>query len=401
MPSDRTGAAGVKILLLAEVFPPRSGGSGRWLWELYRRLEDVSVHVVAGTVPDADTFDRAATVPIERIPLSFSSWGVWTLRGSRQYGRATIALNKIVARVRPDVIHCGKCLPEALIASLVARWHGIPFCCYVHGEELTLAGTSRELTRLTRNVLRAAAVVIANSRHSRDILVQKWGLLQNKVTVMHPGVDTSQFTQAPPNPEVRQRLGWSNRRVILTVGALQKRKGQDMMIRALPAIRARCPDVLYAMVGEGWERAYLETLVAEHQVGDLVQFRGAPSDAELIECYQQCDLFVLANRQVGWDFEGFGIVLLEAQSCGKPVIAGSSGGTWETIIPSVTGLLVSCETPEPIVDAVCGLLDDPERRAKTGARGRDWVVKRFDWNVLRLQAQTIFGSAVSTARALE
>ena len=124
---------------------------------------------------------------------------------------------------------------------------------------------------------------------------------------------------------MRARLEWTGRRVVLTVGALQKRKGQDMMIRALPAIRQRCPDVLYAIVGEGWERPYLESLVAELSVADLVQFRATPADDELIECYQQCDLFALPNRQVGWDFEGFGIVLLEAQACGKPVVTGQSG----------------------------------------------------------------------------
>src|SRR4029453_2663396 len=126
---------------------------------------------------------------------------------------------------------------------------------------------------------------------------------------------------------VRKELGRTGRQVVLTVGALQKRKGQDMMIRALPAIRRRCPDVLYAMIGEGWERPYLDKLVADHGVGDLVQFRGTPTDDEMIRCYQQCDLFALPNRQVGWDLEGFGIVLIEAQACGKPVVAGTSGGT--------------------------------------------------------------------------
>lgn len=398
MPADRSASARLKILLISDVFPPRSGGSGRWLWELYRRLDGISVDVVAGESPGTDAFDRTATLPIVRAPLSFASWGVWSLRGAGQYGRATIGLNNAVARVRPDVIHCGKCLPEGLIASLVKRWQGIPFCCFVHGEELTLAGTSRELTRLTRKVLRESSGVIANSRHSKDILLQRWGLSDDRVTVMHPGVDTSQFTPAPADPGVRQRLGWSNRRVILTVGALQKRKGQDMMIRALPAIRARCRDVLYAIVGEGWERPYLDQLVAEHGVGDIVQFRGVPADTELIECYQQCDLFALPNRQVGWDFEGFGIVLLEAQACGKPVIAGMSGGTSETIEPSETGLLVSCQTPEPLVDAVCGILDAPQRAAEMGARGRAWVVQQFDWTVLSHQAAAMFGAAASVAR---
>jgi phosphatidylinositol alpha-1,6-mannosyltransferase len=390
MAADRSPTADVKILLITDMFPPRSGGSGRWLWELYRRLDGLGVNVVAGEAPGARTFDRATTLPIVRVPLSFASWGVWNLRGAGQYLRATFQINNVVARVRPDVIHCGKCLPEGLIAMFVKRWHGIPFHCFVHGEELTLAGTSRELTRLTRRVLQESAGVVANSRHSKDILLQKWGVPDRRVTVLHPGVDTSQFTPSPADPGVRQRLGWSNRRVILTVGALQKRKGQDMMIRALPAIRARCPDVLYAIVGEGWERCYLDQVVAEHGVGDIVQFRGVPLDAELIKCYQQCDLFALPNRQVGWDFEGFGIVLLEAQACGKPVIAGRSGGTAETMQSSTTGQLVPCDTPDALADAAIRLLDNREQREQMGARGRQWTVEEFDWEVLADRARRLF-----------
>jgi phosphatidylinositol alpha-1,6-mannosyltransferase len=210
---------------------------------------------------------------------------------------------------------------------------------------------------------------------------------------MHPGVDTTLFTPAAVDAAVRQRLGWSDRRVILTVGALQKRKGQDMMIRALPAIRARCANVLYAIVGEGWERAYLDRLIAEHRVADLVQFRTITSDAELIDCYRQCDLFALPNRQVGWDFEGFGIVLLEAQSCGKPVIAGASGGTVETIEAGQTGYLVSCDAPDQLAQLTADLLDDADQRAQLGARGRAHVVDRFDWKVLVEQAQHAFHAA--------
>jgi phosphatidyl-myo-inositol dimannoside synthase len=390
MAADRSAAGQMKVLLLTDMFPPRSGGSGRWLWELYRRLEGVSVHVVAGATSGAETFDRAATMPIERIPLSFASWGVWAMRGVRQYGRATLQVSRILSRVRPDAVHCGKCLPEGLIAAFVKRWHAIPFHCFVHGEELTLAGTSRELARLTRWVLQQAAGVFANSRHTRDILVRTWGVPEDRIAVMHPGVDTSTFKPAPASSVVRERLGWASRRVILTVGALQKRKGQDMLIRALPAIRAKCPDVLYAIAGEGWERAYLEQLVGECGVSDIVQFRGVPTDTELVDCYQQCDMFALPNRQVGWDFEGFGMVLLEAQACGKPVIAGRSGGTRETMVPASTGELVPCETPEALAEATVRMLEHADIRSEMGARARSWVVEHFDWAVLAREARRRF-----------
>jgi phosphatidylinositol alpha-1,6-mannosyltransferase len=284
--------------------------------------------------------------------------------------------------MRADVIHCGKSLPEGLIGAAIGRTSRVPLLVYVHGEELTLAAASRELRWLTRIVLRRAQTIVANSHHTKRLLVESWSAVPEKIVVMYPGVDTTKFVPAAPDAALRRRLGWTGRRVILTVGALQKRKGQDMMIRALSAIRSRCPQVLYAIAGEGWERSYLEALAQSCGVSDVVQFRGAPTETELIESYQQCDVFALPNRTVGWDFEGFGIVLLEAQACGKAVVAGRSGGTAETLQRGVTGELVDCETPEALAETVIGLLSAPEQLAEMGVRAREWAVAHFDWTVL-------------------
>jgi phosphatidylinositol alpha-1,6-mannosyltransferase len=384
----------VSILLLTEVFPPRQGGSGRWLWELYRRLP-LPVEVVTAEVAGGREFDRSAGMPITRVPLTFPSWGVLSPAGLVAYWRTFRRLAKVVRRLRPASIHCGKALPEGLLGLLGARRWRIPYVCFVHGEELRLAHTSRDLTWLTRLVLRRASTIVANSAHTETILRREWRVA-DRIVVMHPGVDTSRFVPAPPDEVRRAALGWTGRRVVLTVGALQKRKGQDMLIRALPAIQAACPDVLYVMAGEGWERSSLEQLADELGVRGAVRFMDVPSDDVLIGCYQQCDLFALPNRQVGWDIEGFGIVLLEAQACGKPVIAGRSGGTLETLQPGVTGELVTCETPEPLAEAVIALLNDPERSRAMGAAGRTWTTARFDWAVLSEQARKVFAAAGRT-----
>ena len=381
------------ILVLAEVFPPRTGGSGRWLWELYRRLSSVDVHVAAAEAEGAAAFDATAEVTVHRLPLRLSGWGVLRPRSVWQYSRAFLRLRAIAARVRPDAIHCAKCLPEGMLGLAIARQRRVPLVCYAHGEELTLAKTSRELGALTRRVLQRAALVVANSRFTKGLLLEDWRVAPEKVVVMHPGVDTVRFAPAPPAGAVRSRLGWSNRRVILTVGALQKRKGQDMLIRALPRIREACPNVLYSMVGEGWEREYLEALVHEQGVRDLVQFRGVPNDTELVECYQQCDLFALPSRQVGWDVEGFGIVLLEAQACGKPVIAGASGGTVDALQPGSTGELVNCDGPGELAEAVVNLLCDVPRLASMADSAREFAVTRFDWPVLAAQAAAVLAGA--------
>jgi phosphatidylinositol alpha-1,6-mannosyltransferase len=162
------------------------------------------------------------------------------------------------------------------------------------------------------------------------------------------------------------------------------------MIAALARVRERVPDVLYAIVGEGEERKALEARVTSLGLQGQVQFRGAITDDEMVSCYQQCDLFVLPNRTVDGDFEGFGMVLVEAQACGTPVVAGTSGGTAETLSEGVTGRLVPCEQPEPLADVVTGLLLDGDRRGAMAAQARAWAVERFAWGALASEAVRLF-----------
>src|SRR5947208_14514599 len=119
---------------------------------------------------------------------------------------------------------------------------------------------------MVRRVLGGAKFVVANSRNTAGLLTGRWGLPAGRVRLLYPGVDTTRFVPAARDPAVRERLGWGDRPVVLTVGRLQKRKGHDMMIRALPAIRRRVPGVLSAVVGDGEERAALAALAAAEGV---------------------------------------------------------------------------------------------------------------------------------------
>jgi len=377
-------------LLITEIFPPKVGGSGRWLWEVYTRLPRAEYFVAAGEHARQTEFDRTHDLRLVRTPLTQRSWGVLGWSQFLGYWRPVRALLRLVRAERVNMIHCARCLPEGLIA-LALRWRtGVPFACYVHGEEMTMASSSRELTWLTRRVVRRAAFLVANSHNTARILREDWGVGQERIHVMHPGVDTRYFVPAPRDPAVRSRLGWGERSVVLTAGRLQKRKGQDQMIRALSAVRRSIRDVMYAIAGDGEERASLEALARSEGVEGHVQFLGEIADDELLQCYQQCDLFALPNRQVGHDIEGFGMVLVEAQACGKPVLAGASGGTAETMRIPETGRVVPCDGPDELAVAVADLLSDPARLTRMGAAGRPWAVERFDWEALARQAESLF-----------
>lgn len=387
-----------RVLLISEVFPPQTGGSGRWFWEIYRRLPREQIAIAAGEHPQQAEFDSRHDVAVDRIPLCIGDWGLCSRVGRQGYYRALTAVARVIKERGSSELHCGRALPEGLIALFLKARYGIPYLCYAHGEELAFAESSRELRWLTRRALKGARALIANSMNTRHLLISRWGACNSKVKVLHPGTDTKRFVPSGRDEHVRQSLGWQRRTVVLTAGRLQRRKGQDMMIRALPAILPRVPDLLYSIVGDGEDRHYLRRLADELGVADHVEFRGEPNDEGLVRCYQQCDLFALPNRAVGCDIEGFGIVLVEAQACGKPVLAGDSGGTQETMRVGETGLIIDCTRPEPLASAVIELLGDPLRRRSMGFAGRLWAERQFDWGALSNQAQSLFAEAAIKAR---
>ncbi len=389
-------------LLVSEIFPPKIGGSGRWFWELYTRLPHDAYAVAAGSDPDAPRIDAATDLSIDRVPLSFPTR---FLRPESlvPYLRAARQLARSVQERRVRWLHAARCLPEGLLAAAVSEWCGVRYACFAHGEEVNLSNSelapswherrvygSRELGWIVGTVLANASYVIANSDNTALILTERWGLPAERVQRVHPGVDTDRFTPAPRDPELRARLGWGDRPVLLTVGRLQRRKGHDTLIAALPEIQQRVPDVLYAIVGDGEERNALERLARQLGVEDAVIFMGELGDDELADGYRQCDLFVLPNREIGGDIEGFGLVLLEAQACGRPVVAGDSGGTRETLDPGRTGLLVACDGPQELAQRLGELLTDRDRLEAMGAAGRTWVETHFGWDACARRATEVF-----------
>lgn len=379
------------VLLLSEIFPPKTGGSGRWFHEIYSRLNRDEVVIAAGEDSRAAGYDQMHNLRLHRLPLTMPQWGLRSWTALKDYWRLFHAVRRLIKREKVTCLHSGRCLPEGWLCWLLRRTTGVPYICYVHGEDVESASTSRELTLMVRRVLGDANFLVANSHNTARLLIDNWNIPDSRIRVLHPGVDTARFVPAPRDEAVRRDLGWSQRTVVLTVGRLQKRKGHDVLIQALSTIREAIPDILYAIIGNGEEREALERLADEHGVRGAVQFLGEVDDARMIHAYQQCDLFALPNRQVGRDIEGFGMVLVEAQSCGRPVLAGASGGTRETMDIGQTGVVVPCEEPGPLAETLVALLLDQQRLDSMAQAARPWVVEHLDWNALTQQAARLFG----------
>ncbi len=372
MPETRT-------LLLSEIFPPAVGGSGRLFWELYSRQPAGQFVIAAGASPEAEAFDKTHQLEVHRLPLTLGDRGIRSVRGLKYYLGTAKRVRKLMKATGCTMLHCARNVPEGFVGYLLNRFHGIPYAFYTHGEDIGVSKFSRELAWMTRRVMSRATAAIANSYNSRRCLIEDWQYPESKIHVIQPGMDASQFQVMQPNSDTRLSLGWNSRTVILTVGRLQPRKGHDRLIRALHRVKEAVPNVLYAIVGTGQEEASLKELVAKENLGDCVQFVGGVSDDVMTKCYQQCDLFALPNRTIDGDIEGFGMVLLEAQACGKPVLAGDSGGTAETMDIPHTGRVVNCDSHELLAEQLVDLLNDLVRLRTMGTAARTWVETRFNW----------------------
>lgn len=346
--------------------------------------------MAVGTDEKAAEFDRTHTLSVVRWPLTLNSWGLFSFSGLKQYLSLFSLLSNLIRKEKITRIHCGRSIPEGVLCWLAWKLKRIPYLCYIHGEELATYQTSKELKWLSMRVFEGARMLIVNSKNTCALISVYIPSCRHKIRILNPGVDTGYFKPHSPDPVVKKRLGWDDRVVVLSVGRLQKRKGHDHTILAMEYVRERIPNILYAIIGDGKELEYLKDLTAKKNLNHSVLFMGEMQDSALLECYQQCDLFVLANREVNGDIEGFGMVLVEAQACGRPVIAGDSGGTSETMIPGTTGLIVDCRDPKILADAICSVLGDMNKSQEMGKRAREWVQNTFEWNHLVTKARDLF-----------
>ena len=374
-----------KTLLLTENFPPKEGGSGRWFWELYSRLPNDKVLIVANDTPEGREFDKTHELDIVRIELESTEWGLASTKGLGFYWETIRKVLKLIKEHGIEEVHCGRVIPEGVIARALKLLAGARYNCFVHGEDVE----SREHSLLVKNVCKNASMLICNSENTANI-VHKLGFDSgSKCEVLHPGVDTSRFEVAAPDTSFRQQMGWSGKRVLLTVGRLQRRKGQDFLIKSMPALLKEFPDLFYAVVGRGECYDELISLVDQHKLHDNVCVYPDMDDEALIKCYQQCDIFILPNRTIDNDIEGFGMVLVEAQVCGKPVIAGDSGGTRETMNIGKTGHIIDCSSTENLLNGLSPILRN--REIVDGEVDiADYAKNRFNWDQHVAKAKRLF-----------
>ena len=231
------------------------------------------------------------------------------------------------------------------------------------------------LSRMRRLALQHATLVLAPSRATADYVISLQGVAPERVRVLHWGLDPDFETKISGDSAAKLPAEFPRGRVILTVGrwlATERYKGMDTLIKVLPRLLLRWPELQLVVVGSGDDRAWLENIARDSGVQLHVHFLSGISYGELSACYAACELFALPSRG-----EGFGFVYLEAMARGKPVIGGAHGGAPEIIQDGVTGYLVQHGEVPQLATSIDALLSNPEMAKQMGARGRERVEREF------------------------
>jgi phosphatidylinositol alpha-1,6-mannosyltransferase len=249
---------------------------------------------------------------------------------------------------------------------------------------------------LVVSILQNADRIITISEFTKASIL-KLGVDCGKIRKVLPGICLDEFHPDVDASNIIDKYNLYGKKGILTIGRLdanEQYKGQDMVIKAMPDILQVVPSAVYVIVGDGSDRERLENMANEVGVSDKVLFTGWIQEAEKPAFYSACDVFAMPSRAIAQNgnvkAEGFGIVYIEANVCGKPVIGGNSGGVPDAVLDGVTGLLVEPNSPKAIGDAIIKLLTNPEMAKRLGENGRKRALSELSAEKMAQNVEAVF-----------
>ena len=374
-----------KILCITNDFGPRAGGIETFIIGLIERLPKNSVVVYTSSQSGSAEFDTKWS----------ENFGVEVIRDRSKILLPTYRVSKnlrsLLQQREISTVFFGAAAPLGLLSQSLRKAGAEKIVAITHGHEVWWAKLwpfSWAIKRIGNGV---DVLTYLGDYTRRAISAALPASSQEKMVRLAPGIDIEHFSPAKKNLRIRHELGLDDKKVIVSVGRLVHRKGQDFLIDALPLISQKIPNVHLLLVGEGPYRAELEKRSVALGVRDRITFIGRVQHSELPEYICAGDIFAMPSRSrlAGLEVEGLGIVYLEASACGLPVIGGTSGGAPDAVLEGETGFSVDGTSATAIAEAAIRLLEDAQYSAQLGDQGRQWIIDQWRWETWAEKFQTL------------
>ncbi len=366
-----------RTLIVTNDFPPRTGGIETFVLAMASRMsaDDVVVHTARQR--GDRSFDERLPFEVVRdpSPIMLPSPGI------------TRRVVRTARRTGCDRVWFGAAAPLGLMAPALRSAGVRRTVATTHGHEIwwsRVPGTRGLMRRIgERNDVVTYLGEYCRSRIFPALTPEA----RARAVRLTPGVDDEVFRPGLDRDAVRRAHGLGDRPVVVCVSRMVARKGQDMLVRALPLIRRRVPEAALLLVGDGPHRRAIERSVSRHGLRDDVVLAGRVPWEQIPAYYAAGDVFCMPTRtrRGGLEAEALGICYLEAAAVGLPVVAGNSGGAPDAVLEGENGFVVDGRDPEAIADKCARLLADRELARAFGRRGRAWVGERWRWDELALE----------------
>lgn len=356
-----------RTLVVTADFPPTVGGVQQYVHGLVHHLPAEQVSVLTGTHDGWEDSDGTHAFRVLRTP------GKWLWPGAS----LTSQIRDAVRSTRSEVVLFASGYPAASSGPALAR-EGVPFIVATHGVEYWVGRVPGGAALMRRAFTEASRVVAITEFTARS--VGRAVPRHVPLSICHPGVDIERFSPEVDGQIIRDRHQVGDRPLILCVSRFVKRKGQDILVEAMPQIRRRVPDAMLLLAGTGPDHDRILKL-ARGKLDDSVIFSGVIPETELANYHAAADVFAMPcrSRWGGLEAEGFGMVFTEAGASGKPVVAGRSGGAAEAVLDGQTGSVVDGRQTDAVAEAIASLLLDPFRASTLGKAGRVRAEEELSW----------------------
>lgn len=360
-----------KVLLITNDLGPKAGGIESFILGLIAGLPKDCLIIYTSSQKRSQAFDRQLE---EKFGLVIIRDRARILLPTPRVARRAA---KLVIQYEVKNIWFGAAAPLALISVKMRKVGAKNIVALTHGHEVWWAKLPI-FKLLMQKIINDVDYLGYLGSFTKNQITQ--GVNQSeKFIQIAPGIDTNHFMPKPPRKDLIAKYQLEGRQVIVCVARLVHRKGQDQLVKALPAILKQFPDAILLLVGEGPIRMMLFNSAKQLGVLSKVVFTGKVANSELPDYFCLGEIFAMPvrSRFANLEVEGLGIVYLEASACGLAVIAGNSGGAVDAVLENVTGHLVDGTSSDQIADAICKMLANPGNTRAMGQAGREWVIQNW------------------------
>ena len=364
------------VLFVTNDFGPRAGGIETFIIGLIQRRPFGQTIVYTSFQENSERYDADW----------LTNYGVRVIRDRSKIllptPRVAFHLRNIVKSEGITTAAFGAAAPLGLLSASIKRAGVRRTVALTHGHEVWWAKVF-PFNLLLRRIGSTVDVLTYLGEFTRNAISH--GLTvqaQQSMVKIAPGIDVDHFLPTDASA-LRKSLGLTEKKVIVSVGRLVHRKGQDRLIEAMPEILKTVSNAHLLLVGEGPHRDHLQKLIQKHRLEGSVTLIGRIDYKDLPLYICVGDVFAMPSRSrlMGLEVEGLGIVYLEASACGLPVLAGNSGGAPDAVVQNETGLVVDGTNNKEIADAAIELLTKVDLSKKMGAAGRQWIVENWRWEI--------------------